>query len=116
MKGTQLLAAASYFPKRLSTCDRPQCCNCHFGKVRKKAWRSKSKSTEQILQHIHRKPGSIAHTDIMTSSVGGLMPQMIGFLTRERFQHTHVFIDDDSDLTFAFHTKTTDVAEALDAK
>ena len=37
IKDTQLLAAAGYFPKRLATCSRPQCCECHFGKAHRKA-------------------------------------------------------------------------------
>ena len=61
-------------------------------------------------------PGSVAHTDIMTSSIGGLIHQMMGFLTREHFFHTHIFVDYKSDLTFAYHAKTTNVDEALEAK
>ena len=49
IKDIQLLAAAGYFPKRLATCNRPQCCECHFGKAHKKAWRSKSQETNHIL-------------------------------------------------------------------
>ena len=41
---------------------------------------------------------------------------MTGFLARERFFHAHIFVDDKSDLTFAHHTKTTNIDEALEAK
>ena len=85
IKDMKLLAAAGHFPKRLASCDRPQCCECHFGKARKKAWRSKSQTADQILQHMKKTPGSVAHTHVMTSSTRGLMPQMTGFLTKERF-------------------------------
>ena len=37
LKDTQLLVAAGYFLKRLASCDRPQCCECHFRKAQKKA-------------------------------------------------------------------------------
>jgi len=116
IKDIQLLAAAGYFPKYLASCNRPQCCECHFRKACKNAWKFKLQNTNQILQHMKKTPGSVAHTDIMTLSIGGLIPQMIGFLTRERFFHTHIFVDDISDLTFAYHTKTTNVDEALEAK
>ena len=65
---------------------------------------------------MQKSPGSIAYTDIMTSSIRGLMPQMTGFLAREYFFRTYIFVDDKSDLTFAHHTKTTNVDEALEAK
>ena len=41
---------------------------------------------------------------------------MTGFLTIERFYHTHIFVDNKSDLTFAHYTKITNVDEALEAK
>ena len=68
------------------------------------------------MHNLKSTPGSVAHTDIMSSSVGGLIPQMTGFLTHQCYFHTHIFVDDKSDFTFGYHTKSTDVAEAIDTK
>ena len=116
IKDVQLLADAGYFPKWLANCCRPQCFACQFGKSQKKPWRSRAKDNKRILEHVHRIPGSLAHADIMTSSVGGIIPQMTGFLTRQKYYHAHFFVDDVSDLTFVYHAKSTDISEALEAK
>ena len=44
----QLLAAAGHFPKQLSTCTRPACVTCCYGKARRKPWRSKGKHNNAI--------------------------------------------------------------------
>ena len=59
---------------------------------------------------------SLAHKDIITASVGDLIPQITSSLSREYFHHTYIFINDKSNLTLVHHTKTTDVAKALEAK
>ena len=41
---------------------------------------------------------------------------MTGFLSKARHHHIHVFVDDASDLTYAHHTGSTDVSEAIEAK
>ena len=61
-------------------------------------------------------PEAIAHTDIMTSSTSSIIPQMTGFLSKSKYFYTHFFIDNISDYTFTYYTKSTDISEALDAK
>ena len=96
----QLLAAAGHFPKRLSTCTSPVCTTCCHGKVRSKPWISKGKRDKAILDQMRKLPEEIAHADIMTGSVPGLIPQMVRFLTSRKFHYTSFFVDDETDFTF----------------
>ena len=109
----QLLTAAGHFPKRLSKCVRPVCTTCYYGKVRKKPLRSKGKNNKAILKHMRKRPGEIAHTDIMTTSVPGLIPQMVGFLTSKKFYHASFFINDASYFTFVHHQELTLVDDTI---
>ena len=61
-------------------------------------------------------PGEIAHTDLMKSSLPGLMPQMIGFLSSRKFHYTSFFVDDRSDYTFACDQEFTNAEETITAK
>ena len=112
----QLLAAAGHFPKRLSTCTRPACATCCYGKARKKPWRSKGKHNKAILDCMRKLPGEIAYTNIMTSSVPGLIPQMVGFLTSRKFHYISFFVDDSSDYTFVHHQESTSADDTILAK
>ena len=99
----QLLSATSVFPKRLSKCTRPACATCCYDAAQRKPWRNKGKHNESILQKMKTLPGEIAHTDLMTSSVPGLAPHIVGFLASRKFHYTSFFVDDRSDYTFACH-------------
>lgn len=116
VKDLQILAARVILPKRLSTCQRPVCSACCFGNASKKPWRAKGKEKGAILYKLKKKTGEIAHEDIMTSSFPGLIPQMTGYLTAEKYHYTSFFIDDVSDYSFACHQKSTSVADTLEAK
>ena len=59
---------------------------------------------------------SIIHTDIITSSTRGLIPQMIGFPWKSRYYHTHFFVDTVSNFTYIYYTKSTNMLEAIEAK
>ena len=112
----QILAAAGHFPKRLSICTCPACASCYYSLAQHKAWRSKGKHNKAILDQMRTLPGEIAHTDIMTSSVPGLIPQMVGFLTSKKFHYTSFFVDDKSDFTYVYHQGSISVEDTIAAK
>ena len=60
-------------------------------------------------------PGEIAHADLMTSSVPGLISQMVGFLASRKFHYASFFVDDHSAYTFACHQETTNTEETIAA-
>lgn len=112
----QILAAAGHFPSRLAKCTRPACATCCYGSAQRKPWRSKSKQNKAILDKMRTLPGEIAHTDLMTSSVAGLIPQMVGFLTSKKFHYSSFFVDDRSDFTFICHQESTSATETILSK
>jgi hypothetical protein len=54
--------------------------------------------------------------DQMISSTPGLIGQMKGFLTHQRYTATTVFVDHFSGLSFVFNQQTTTAAETVEAK
>ena len=52
----------------------------------------------------------------MTSSVSGLMPQMLGFITSKKFHHASFFVDDKSDFTNVHYQGSTSVEDTILAK
>ena len=69
-----------------------------------------------MLDRMRKLPGEIAYADIMTSSVPGLIPQMVGFLTSRRFHYTSFFVDDNSDYAFVHHQESTSADDTILAK
>ena len=56
-------------------------------------------------------PGEIAHTDVMTSSVPGLIAQIVGFVTSKKVYHTSFFVGDESDYAFVHQQESTSADE-----
>ena len=54
--------------------------------------------------------------DVMVSSTPGLIAQMSGFLTRNRYKYVCVFLDHHSDLSFTYMLQTQSTEEILKAK
>ena len=54
--------------------------------------------------------------DQMTSPTAGLIAQMAGFLTRKRYKHATVFVDQASGFGYVHLQKSTSAEETLEAK
>ena len=52
-------------------------------------------------------PGEIAYTNIITSSVVSLIPQIVGFLASKKFHYTSFFINNTSNFTFVYCQEST---------
>ena len=76
----------------------------------------KGKVNKQIIERLKSLPGEIDHTEIMTSSVPGLIPQMVGFLGSAKFHYTSFFVDDRRDFTFVHHQTSTSAEETIKSK
>ena len=50
--------------------------------------------------------------DIITVLVGGIILKITGLLSKSRYFHTYFFINDTSNLTFIYYTKSTNISEA----
>ena len=54
--------------------------------------------------------------DIMTSSVSGLIAQIVGFLGLAKFRYTSFFVDDRSEFTFVRHQTSTSAEDTIKSK
>jgi GAG-pre-integrase domain len=112
MKRLQTMAAQGYLPKRLATCRIPICQACVFGKSSRRAWRTKSR-TETVATTT---PGQGVSVDQLESTVPGLMGQMKGRLTRDRYKVATIFVDNFSNFSYVHLQKGTTSLETLEAK
>ena len=87
----QEMALQGILPRRLAHCKIPSCSTCLYGKVTKRAWRSKLGKQRQEKKAL--KPGEVISVDQMVSPVPGLIAQMVGFLTQQRYKYATVFVD-----------------------
>ena len=110
----QEMARQGILPRKLAHCKIPSCSACLYGKATKRAWRSKlgKQTTERKIL----KPGEVISVDQMVSPVPGLIAQMVGFLTRQRYKYATVFVDQASHMGFIYLQKTCTAEETIEAK
>ena len=109
------MSARGDLPAYLSTCKIPKCAACMYGKATKRAWRSKS-PVNSLRTPPATAPGAVVAIDQMISSTQGLIGQMRGFLTRQRYTVTTVFVDHYSALSYVHFQKSTSAAETIEGK
>ena len=80
----QEMAHQGILPRRLAQCKIPSCFACLYGKATKRAWRSKQGKQRQGNKTL--KPIEVISVDQMVSPVPGLIAQMVGFLTKQRYK------------------------------
>ena len=110
----QEMACQGILPWQLVQCKIPTCSACLYRKATKRAWRSKQGRQRQWNQTL--KPGDVISVDQMVSPVPGLITQMVGFLTKQRYKYATVFIDQVSRMGFIYLQKTCSAEEAIEAK
>ena len=110
----QEMARQGILPRQLAHCKIPSCSACLYGKATKRAWRSKL--GKQTTERKTLKPGKVISVDQMVSPVPGLIAQMVGFLTRQRYKYATVFVDQASRMGFVYLQKTCTAEETIEAK
>ena len=63
-----------------------------------------------------KKPGDLVSVDQLVSPTVGLIAQMTGFLTRQRYKYSTVFVDHASRLGYVYMQKTCTAEETIKAK
>ena len=106
------MARRGIIPKALADCDVPICSACLYGKATKRPWRTKAQKKPKPA----KKPGDVVSVDQMTSPTPGLIAQMAGFLTKKRYKHATMFVDQASGFGYVYLQKTTSAEETLEAK
>jgi Reverse transcriptase (RNA-dependent DNA polymerase) len=115
MKRLQSLAIQGYLPMKIAKCRIPLCQACVYGKLTRRPWRSKLVQASGVIAKCE-KPGQCVSVDQLESSVGGLVGQLKGGLTKRRYKVATIFVDHFSDLSFVHLQTSTNAIETLQAK
>ena len=108
------LASTGQLPKRLLSCKKPFCAACQYGKMTKRPWRVKGE--DKKATKTATKPGQIVSVDQLESNTPGLIAQLKGNLTQQRYKYATVFVDQYSGYTFVYLQRRLTSAETVMAK
>jgi Reverse transcriptase (RNA-dependent DNA polymerase)/GAG-pre-integrase domain len=111
----QTMAKTGLLPKRLSDCRIPKCASCIYGKMTRRAKRSKNEST-QISARTVTGPGSCVSVDQLESSTLGLIGHMKGTPTIQRYRCATVYVDHYSRLSYIHLQKQLTSEETVQGK
>ena len=109
----KVMAKAGVIPRRLAKCETPKCAACMFGKLTKRAWRSKATAKKIFTA---TKPGQCVSVDQMESSIPGFLAQLKGRITGRRYGYATVFVDHFSDYTYVHMSESNTSVETIQAK
>ena len=115
-KQLQALAKQRRIPKQLADCVAPKCPTCLFGKMTKRAWRTKGKSEQSIRKDHEDYPGANTSVDQMETTTLGLIPQSTGKLLRAKYNGATVFVDHHSNFTYLHLMTSLDGEQTMAAK
>ena len=91
------MASLGGIEPKLAKCRIPTCVGCLYGKATCKPCHTKGASNS-ILEP--SKPGNVVFIDQLTVTTPGLIGQVPGFLTHERYNYSMVFLDHCSDAPY----------------
>jgi hypothetical protein len=109
------MAKSGILPKHLAACRVPKCAACYYGKASRRPWREKGVDNKNNIATATT-PGQIVSVDQMQSMVPGMVGQIKGTPTRQRYHYVTIFVDQFSGLGFVHLQKTCSGEETLDAK
>jgi GAG-pre-integrase domain len=87
----QQMAANGNVPGELCKLSTPRCISCMFGKATKIPWRVKGMPNSHTKPTTH--PGQCVSIDQMESSTPGLVAQMKGIPTTQRYKFATIIVD-----------------------
>jgi hypothetical protein len=111
----QQMASDGIIPRRLASCRVPKCAACYYGKASKVPWRVKGDPKDGQL-FTATVAGQVVSVDQLKSTVPGLVGQIKGWLTNQRYHVATIFVDHHSRLGFVHLQKSDTAAETLMAK
>jgi hypothetical protein len=103
-------------PSRLATASDPICTSCIYGQSVRRPWRTKLPTTPIGERRPIRQPGDCVSIDQMESPVPGLIAQLKGIPTRDRYNCATIFVDHYSDVSYVHLQSTLTAEETLQAK
>jgi Reverse transcriptase (RNA-dependent DNA polymerase) len=115
MSRLQAMAREGVVKRRLAHCRVPTCQACLYGKATRKPWQSK-KAKDEPKSISATAPGGCVSVDQLESTTPGLIGQMKGILTKQRYTVATVFVDQYSDLSYVHLQPSTSAADTIQAK
>jgi hypothetical protein len=109
------MAKQGYLPARLAKCRVPTCQACVYGKLTRRAWRTKS-TTSSSNDFSATTAGQCVSVDQVESPIPGFLGQMKGRLTKQRYKAATVFVDNMSNMSYVHLQTSTNAVETLAAK
>jgi hypothetical protein len=109
----QEMAKRGDIPKRLAKVKPPMCAACMFGKMCRRAWRTRAKNRRILTP---TKPGQVVHVDQMESSTVGFIAQLKGRATKRRYKVATVFTDGATGYSYVHMQETSSSADTMKAK
>ena len=95
------MAEKGTLPKRLADCRIPKCSTCIYGKMTRRAKRTKSKANKVSGMTITA-PGQCVSVDQLESNTPGFIAQLKGIPTTDRYRAASVYVDHHSRLSFIY--------------
>ena len=114
-KRIQQLAIQGDLPVKLSKCPIPKCAACMYGKATRRAWRTRAPPNALTIPPATA-PGAVVSVDQMESAVPGLIAQMKGFITHQRYNVATIYVDHFSGLSYVYIQKGSTVEETVEGK
>jgi hypothetical protein len=112
MRALQMMAKLGIIPSRLKDCPVPACSTCIYAKAMKRPWRNKSRSNYEEIEKPTR-PEQVVSVDQLVSPTPGLVAQMTGRLTVQRYKYAIVFVDQFSRYSYVYLQKTASAEETI---
>ena len=94
------LAQMGQLPKRLLASKKPFCAACQYGKMTRRPWRVKGDNKDATKTAT--RPGQVVSVDQLESNSPGLIAQLKGKLTQQRYKYATIFVHQYSGYTFVF--------------
>jgi hypothetical protein len=108
----QVMAQRGVFPKKYAKCAIPACSACLYSKATRRQWRHRnSNNKDEAVTPIE--PGDVVSVDQLISPTPGLIAQMTGIPTRERYNVATVYVDQASRLGYVYLQKGATTEETL---
>ena len=108
------LAQTGQLPKRLLTVKKPFCAACQYGKMTKRPWRVKGDNKHATKTATQ--PGQVLSVDQLEYNSPGMIAQLKGKLTHQRYKYATIFVDQFSGYTFVFLQRRITSEETAQAK
>ena len=109
------MAQAGTIPKKFARCPAPVCSACMYAKATRRQWRHRNAiNRDNVVRP--RKPGDVVSVDQLISPTPGLIAQLSGFITKERYKVATIYVDQVSRVGFVNLQRSTSAEETLEGK